>query len=212
MLVIFDCDGVLVDTEAASSEAIAGFFTRLRAPVSAEECRKLFQGMPMEDICRQMTERAGIANDPSLPKQVRSCVEHALADVSAPIPGVADLLEVLKTKGIPVCVGSSGSVRKMRMTLGNANLLSHFGDRLFSGQDVSRGKPAPDVFLAAAAAMGIACEEAVIIEDSVVGVRAGVASGARVLGYAGDPHVDADALAAAGAEVFYRMEEVPGLI
>ena len=208
-LVIFDCDGVLVDTEGPSSQAIAEFFTRWGAPVTAEECRRLFQGKPMEAICAEMAERAGMAPDPELPQKVRAEVEYALRDLAAPIPGVGELLEVLASNGIPVSVGSSGSVRKMRMTLGNAGLLAFFGDRLFSGQDVGRGKPAPDVFLAAAAASGHRCEDAAIIEDSIVGVRAAVASGARVFGYAEDPHADANALAQEGAEVISSMAIVP---
>ena len=208
-LVIFDCDGVLVDTEGPSSAAIAAFFTQMGVAVSAEECRRLFQGKPMEAICAEMAERAGMEPDPELPQKVRAEVVHALQDLSAPIPGVGDLLEVLASKDIPVCVGSSGSVPKMRLTLGNAGLLPFFEDRLFSGQDVGRGKPAPDVFLAAAAAMGHSCSDAVILEDSVVGVRAGVASGARVLGYAGDPFADAAALESEGAEVVFDMAMVP---
>lgn len=211
-LVIFDCDGVLVDTEGPSSEAIAAFFTDLGAPVSAEECRRLFHGKPMELICAEMAERAGVPADPALPAQVRAAVEETLSELSAPIPGVADLLELLAARGTPVCVGSSGSVRKMRMTLGNADLLKYFGDRLFSGQDEKRSKPHPDVFLAAAAAVGIRCEDAVIIEDSTVGVRAAVASGARVLGYVGDPHADAAAVEALGAEPFSDMGLVPQML
>ncbi len=86
-LVIIDCDGVLVDTEHASSIAIARFFTELELTLTAEECRRLFQGKSMEDVCAEMAERAGIANDPALPQRVRGAIEFALKDLSAPIAG-----------------------------------------------------------------------------------------------------------------------------
>ncbi|MDA7949223.1 MAG: HAD family phosphatase [Hyphomicrobiaceae bacterium] len=211
-LVIFDCDGVLVDTEAIANDLMARVFTDYGVPLSAQECRKRFQGMSIEDVCRDVARLANRPYDPSFPGNIRSEVEGILANGVEPIPGAVELVQSVARSNIPYCVASSGSVRKMRLTLGSVGLLPLLEDCLFSAQDIGRGKPHPDIFLTAAAAMKHRCEDAVIIEDSVNGVIAGVASGARVLGYTGDPFTDADALQGAGAEVFHHMREVPALI
>ena len=208
-LVIFDCDGVLVDTEAAANARMAEIFTDLGHTMTAEECRTLFQGRTMEGVCETFANLAGRAFDPGLPALLRAEVEKVLAVTTEPIPGAIDLVHRIYHEGLPVCVASSGSVPKMHITLGRTGLLYLLKDVLFSAQDIGRGKPHPDVFLAAAKAMGFRCEDAVIIEDSVSGVLAGVAAGARVIGYAGDPFTDADKLAEAGAEVVIDLAEVP---
>ena len=211
-LVIFDCDGVLVDTEAIANNRMAELFTDYGFAISGSDCRKRFQGKLMEDVCRQVAELAGKSYDPSFPKMIRDTVAETLANGVEPIPGVIDLVHKIVESGIPYCVASSGSVSKMHLTLGHVGLLPFMKGRLFSAQDVARGKPHPDVFIAAAGAMNLSCTNAVILEDSVSGVQAGVASGARVLGYAGDPFTDGSALADAGAEIFHHMDEVPDLI
>ena len=211
-LVIFDCDGVLVDTEAVANARMAELFSAMGLAVNGTECRRLFQGKTMEDVCAEVDALLGRPVDPEFPSHVRREVEITLQAGVDPVPGVVDLVGRVIGSGIPHCVASAGSVSKMHLTLGHVGLLPVMRDRLFSAQDVGRGKPHPDVFLAAAAAMGVACGEAVIIEDSVTGVMAGVASGARVLGYAGDPFTDANMLEDAGAEVFFDMADVDALI
>lgn len=211
-LVIFDCDGVLVDSEALANERMAVLFTGWGLPITGPECRRRFQGMMMEDVCRDFAALTGRPHDPALPDIVRAEVEAVLAESIEPVPGAVALVGRLIAEAVPICVASSGTVAKMRLTLGAVGLLPQLGDRLFSAQDVALGKPHPDVFLAAAAAMGFRCEDAVVIEDSPTGVRAAVASGARVLGYAGDPFTDAAALVGHGAEVIRRMDQVPALI
>ncbi len=211
-LVIFDCDGVLVDTEAAANEQIAKVFSTLGSKMTGNEARRLFQGMTMEDVCRSFAEQNGIPHDPELPNLVRQKVEHAMSSGIKAIPGVVDLVHRIAEEGIPICVASSGSINKMHKTLGQIDLLERLKNFLFSAQDVGRGKPYPDVFLHSAEKMGVACEDAVIIEDSLGGVHAGIASGARVLGYCGDPFTNAESLENAGAHLFFHMNEVPALI
>jgi HAD superfamily hydrolase (TIGR01509 family) len=210
--VIFDCDGVLVDSEAIANDRMAKLFSEFGHPMTGQECRKLFQGKTMEDVCRQVAKLANRPYNPSFPGLAREKVEEALADGVEPVPGAIELVHSVIANNIPYCVASSGSVRKMHLTLGGIGLLPLMEKRLFSAQDVGRGKPHPDVFIAAATAMKHQCEDAVILEDSVSGVQAGVACGARVLGYAGDPFTDAAALSDAGAEVFHHMSEVKALI
>ncbi len=211
-LVIFDCDGVLVDTEAIANERLSAFLTELGLPLSRDECRRQFQGKMIEDVCRHVADLLGRPFDPSMPAHVRRTIEDAVAVDVKPVPGVIDLVHRVAASGASFCVASSGSIPKMHSTLGPVGLLPLMRDVLFSAQDTGRGKPHPDIFLTAAAAMGHRCEDAVVIEDSLSGVQAGVAAGARVLGYAGDPFTDAGALSDAGAEIVHRMEDVHDLI
>lgn len=207
-LVIFDCDGVLVDTEATANEHLAIFLSELGLDLTRDECRQQFQGKMIEDVCRHVAVLLDQPFDPSLPPRVRRTIENAVAIDVKPVPGVVDLVHRVAASDIAFCVASSGSIPKMHSTLGPVGLLPLMKDVLFSAQDIGRGKPHPDIFLTAAAAMGHRCEDAVVIEDSLSGVQAGVAAGARVLGYAGDPFTDAAALRSAGAEIVHRMADV----
>ncbi len=211
-LVIFDCDGVLVDTEAAANARMADIFTDLGHAMTADECRALFQGRTMEGVCETFADLAGLGYDSNLPALMRAEVEKVLAVTTEPVPGAIDLVHRIRHAGLPMCVASSGSVPKMHITLGRIGLLPLLKEVPFSAQDIGRGKPYPDVFLAAAKAIGHRCEDAVIIEDSVSGVMAGIAAGARVIGYAGDPFTNADKLAEVGAEIIHDMAEVPARI
>ena len=211
-LIIFDCDGVLVDTESHANDRMAEIFSAMGVAMSGTQCRALFQGRTMEDVCVQFAQMAGIAADPALPGHIRSEVEIALSSGVQPVPGVSELMAFLDDRAIPFCVGSSGSISKMHVTLGQSGLLDRLRDVLFSAQDVGRGKPHPDVFLHAAKVMGSSCDKAVIIEDSISGVQAGIAAGARVLGYCGDPFTNPDDLKAAGAEIIHTMDAVPALL
>ena len=211
-LVIFDCDGVLVDTETIGNDRTAEFLSARGSTWTGAECRKLFQGKTLEDVCLHYTTMNNFPHDPDLPHELRQVIEAAMTSGIEAIPGAVDLVAKITQAGIPLCVASSGSVAKMHKTLGQIGLLDRLRDVLFSAQDVGRGKPHPDVFLAAADAMGHRCEDSVIIEDSVSGVVAGIASGARVLGYCGDLFTDNDALKDAGAELIEHMDEVPSLI
>ena len=211
-LIIFDCDGVLVDTESHANDRMAEIFSAMGVAMSGTQCRALFQGRTMEDVCIRFAEMAGIAADPALPGHIRCEVEIALSSGVQPVPGVSDLMAFLDDRAIPFCVGSSGSISKMHITLGQSGLLDRLRDVLFSAQDVGRGKPHPDVFLHAAKVMGCSCDKAVIIEDSISGVQAGIAAGARVLGYCGDPFTNPDDLKAAGAEIIHTMDAVPALL
>jgi HAD superfamily hydrolase (TIGR01509 family) len=134
-----------------------------------------------------------------------------LAEGTPLVPGVLDLLDALDAAGIPYAVGSNGSDRKMQVTLGqHPGLLDRFRDRLFSGQTLGAPKPAPDLYLHAARALGQPPAACAVIEDSPTGVRAAAAAGIRCFGYA--PHGDGAALAAEGATVFQSMADLPRLL
>ena len=211
-LVIFDCDGVLVDTEKLSNDRMAKVLTEYGVPMTGHESRMRFQGKSIEDVCREAARMAGQPYEPTFPEFVRNEIEDVLRRGVEPVPGAVPLVKSIANSGTPYCVASSGSIQKMHLTLGAVGLLPILKEYLFSAQDVERGKPHPDIFIAAANAMKCSVGDAVIIEDSVTGVIAGVASGARVLGFAGDPFTDATALSDAGAEVFHHMDDVAALI
>lgn len=211
-LVIFDCDGVLVDTERQTNANMAAMVSELGHPMTGSDCQRQFMGRTLEDVQRLVEERTGRTLPADWPEQVRARdLESFRAGVSA-IPGVAAVLDHLDAVGVPCCVGSSGKYEKMRTTLGSAGLLQRLEGRLFSAQDCDRGKPAPDVFLLAARSMNHAPETCVVIEDSLPGVRAAVAAGMRVFAFVEDPACDRAAMTEAGAVLFEAMADLPDLL
>ena len=206
-LVIFDCDGVLVDSERITNTVFAQMLAELGLERSLEEMYRDFVGRSMA-ACMQRVERL-LGRPP--PADFRARLEarsfEALRRELRPVEGIGAALDALD---VPCCVASSGGHDKMRLTLGVTGLLARFDGRLFSATEVARGKPWPDVFLHAAARMGADPSRTAVVEDSPAGVRAGVAAGMTVFGYAG--MMDADALRAAGAVTFRRMEALPELL
>ncbi len=211
-LVIFDCDGVLVDTEQISNECMAEHFKQYGLIIDGAESRRRFQGGTLEQVAEEVARLTGKNYVPAMAVKLRTAVEARVSKDVKAIEGVVDLIRLLSDQQMPICVASSGSISKMHVTLGQVGLLDLLRDFLFSAQDAGRSKPHPDIFIRAARTMGFSCANSVIIEDSLTGVKAGVASGARVLGYTGDPFANADELSNAGAVVFNHMDEVPRLI
>ena len=211
-LVIYDCDGVLVDTEVIANQQIAAVMTELGAPMSGHQCREMFQGSTLEDVARRGAEIAGVEPDEALTDLFRQRIVSGLDGNVKPVSGAVELVHKVHAAGLAYCVASSGSVAKMNNTLGQVGLLDILGDVLLSAQDVGRGKPFPDVFLAALEIMDKMPDEAVIIEDSLSGVKAGVDAGIRVVAYCGDPFTNAENLENAGAEIAQSMDDVANLI
>ena len=207
-LLIFDCDGVLVDTEAVANRYLSQVLTAAGHAVSYEDCRRRFVGRTIESIQQEVEAESGIDLGATWPDTLREGTERAFEAGIDAIPGVEAAIHALRQARLPYCVASSGRFSKMRLSLGKAGLLHLVEDVLFSAELVPRGKPAPDLFLHAAAAMGAAPAEAIVVEDTVAGVTAGVAAGMRVLAYTADPHTDAAALQTAGGEPFDRMEDL----
>jgi HAD superfamily hydrolase (TIGR01509 family) len=207
-LVIFDCDGVVVDSERIVHEVFGEFIRSLGADLDAARMNELFLGRRLND-CLVIVE--GITGRPTPPdalERYRDRRDRVLLERIQPIAGVREVLETLT---VPYCIASSGDHAKMRTTLGATGLLPLFEGRLYSATEVARGKPAPDVFLLAAQRMGAAPARTAVIEDSVNGVLAGCAAGMTVFGFAG--LVPAFDLAAAGAaRTFTRMRELPALL
>jgi HAD superfamily hydrolase (TIGR01509 family) len=207
-LVIFDCDGVVVDSERIVHQVFGDFIRSLGADLDVARMNELFLGRRLADCLAIVEGITGRAPPPDALGRYRAERDRVLRERVQPVEGIRDVLEALT---VPYCIASSGDHAKMRTTLGTTGLLSLFEGRLYSGTEVARGKPAPDVFLFAAERMGVPPERVAVIEDSVNGVRAGCAAGMTVFGFAG--LVSAADLAAAGAErTFSAMRELPPLL
>lgn len=211
-LVIFDCDGVLVDTEAVANRFLVRILAEHGYAVTYEESRRRFVGRTIEAVQDMVEREAGFLLGHDWPTRVRIGVEREFRKGVRPIPGAKAAIMALRERDVPYCVASSGRFSKMRISLGKAGLLPFVEEVLFSAEQVREGKPAPDLFLHAAAAMGMDPDSAVVIEDSVPGVEAGVAAGMRVLGYAGDSFARHEDMERAGAELFHDMEALPELV
>jgi len=198
-LVIFDCDGVLVDTEVIASRVLADVLNAAGFPVLEHEM-SAFVGMSGPAAYEVLAERFGRPIPEDVRVQVRAGFRAEIVCGLTPIPGVVELLDTLS---VPSCIGSNSSHAHLQMTLGAAGLAERFTGRVFSAADVAKPKPHPDLFQHAARRMRIDTARCVVIEDSVHGVAAGKAAGMRVVGFTGGGHCaqDHDAtLRAAGAD------------
>lgn len=211
-LVVFDCDGVLVDTEPVANRLLVSLLAEEGFHLSYEECRRLFVGRTMQAVQDHVEAALQRQLGADWPTYVRDRTLAAFAEGIEPVAGAGEVLRGLKARGLPFCVASSGRFEKMRFTLGATGLLPLVEDVLFSAEEVAHGKPAPDLFLHAAARMGHEPCNCLVIEDSVPGVQAAVAAGMDVIGYAGDPHADGEALKKEGAHVIFDMSALMDLI
>ena len=209
-LVIFDCDGVLVDSEAIANRIMAEHITATGIPIAYEDCRARFVGGTLQRVMDTVEQWLGKPLPPGWKDDFEARRNEAFRRELKAVAGVEEVLQRLARVGTEICVASSGTIEKMELTLGLTGLKRYFGERLFSASMVAHGKPEPDIFLYAAEQMGYLPETCVVVEDSPTGVTAAVAAGMRVLAYAAD--TDAEILRAAGAHPFAEMAELPGLL
>lgn len=208
-LVIFDSDGVLVDSEAIALDVLAAAARAEGADFAAGEALSLFRGLKIADCVLEIERRAGRPVRSSFVDDVRADTAAAFETGLRPIEGVHAALAAIT---VPVCVASNGPMAKLHQTLGLTGLLERFQGRVFSAYDVGSWKPEPGLFLHAAATLGAAPARCVVVEDSAAGVAAAMAAGMRVLGYGGAGRESQVELHAAGAEVFTTMRELPALL
>ncbi|MFF2517767.1 HAD family hydrolase [Streptomyces sp. NPDC058086] len=183
-LVIFDNDGVLVDSEPISNTILAAYLTELGHPTSYEESIRDYMGSAMHRIHELVLERSGQRLPEEFDDVFHGRVFAAFERELQPVPGAVQLLEKLAADEVPYCVASSGSHERIRVGHRKTGLDRWFDEgRVFSSQDVGRGKPAPDLFLHAAERMGVAPHRCVVVEDSPLGVRAANAAGMDVYGF-----------------------------
>jgi HAD superfamily hydrolase (TIGR01509 family) len=184
-LVIFDNDGVLVDSERIANRVLAEYLTELGHPTTLEESVRDYMGSSVARIHEVVRERTGASLPGEFDATLHARTFSAFREELLPVPGVAGVLDKLDAERVPYCVASSGTHERIRVSLRKTGLYGRFGeDRIFSAEDVGRGKPAPDLFLHAAAATGVAPGRCAVVEDSPLGLRAGVAAGMDVYGYA----------------------------
>ncbi|MGY3617926.1 HAD family hydrolase [Bradyrhizobium sp. USDA 10063] len=207
-LVIFDCDGVLVDSEVLSCQCLSEVLRDCGIELSKDDALNLFLGRSTAAVLHYYREDRRLVPETFLAKlkvRVRERFEHSLQ----PIAGISSLVSRLQT---PFCVASSSDLDRVSLSLALTGLAAHFGDRLYTAQMVARGKPAPDLFLYAAAQMQAAPARTLVIEDSVSGVAAAKAAGMTVWGFVGGSHYHSrdghGILYDAGADrVFCRMTD-----
>ncbi|HKQ60642.1 MAG TPA: HAD family hydrolase [Candidatus Polarisedimenticolaceae bacterium] len=206
-LVVFDCDGVLVDSEPVANRILAEALRALGLPASyADVCRD-FLGLSLPQCLAIIERRLGRPAPADFLERLQQRTYAAFRRELQPVPGVVEALERIE---LPVCVASSGEPEKIRLALGLTGLLPRFEGRIFSALEVARGKPAPDLFLHAARSLGAQPAACVVVEDSVPGVLGARRAGMAALGYAGS--ADPASLVAAGARVFHEMRELPELL
>jgi HAD superfamily hydrolase (TIGR01509 family) len=183
-LVIFDNDGVLVDSEPISNRLLAAYLTELGHPTSYEESIRDYMGSAMHRIHELVLQRTGQRLPESFDDVFHARVFAAFEQELVAVAGASGVLEKLAADGVPYCVASSGSHERIRVGHRTTGLDRWFDEgRIFSSQDVGRGKPAPDLFLYAAERMGVSPERCVVVEDSPLGVQAAVAAGIDVYGF-----------------------------
>jgi HAD superfamily hydrolase (TIGR01509 family) len=207
-LVIFDCDGVLVDSERLAVRVEAELLAELGWPLSQAEIIERFMGRTTEYMDEAIEAQLGGRLPSDWKDQFHRRYREAFAAELVPVDGVLDALDQI---AVPTCVASSGSHDKLRFTLGHTGLYGRFEGRIFSGYEVANGKPAPDLFLHAAARMGAEPARCAVVEDTLFGVQAARAAGMRVFGYAGGLS-SPDRLAGEGTVVFEDMRELPRLL
>jgi HAD superfamily hydrolase (TIGR01509 family) len=209
-LVIFDNDGVLVDSEPISNRLLAAYLTELGHPTSYEDSIRDYMGSAMHRIHDLVRERTGERLPAEFDDVFHGRVFDAFERELKPVAGVVDVLGKLAAEQVPYCVASSGSHERIRVGHRTTGLDRWFDEsRIFSSQDVGKGKPAPDLFLYAAERMGVAPERCVVVEDSPLGVRAAVAAGMDVYGFTA---MTPAAKLAGASQLFSDMGELSGLL
>jgi HAD superfamily hydrolase (TIGR01509 family) len=211
-LVIFDCDGVLVDSEVISNEVLARMLTREGLPTTLAEARRACQGLLLTDVRDRAQVKLGRPFPPDWVAEYEHERDEAFRRELTPVAGAAEAVQRIKAAGLKVCVASQGQLAKTRLTLGLTGLRDLFPPyALFSAYDVPRPKPDPALFRHAAATMNARPLACVVVEDTPSGVMAAVAAGMRAVGYAADS--DERALRNAGAQtIIQSLDTLPELL
>lgn len=212
-LLIFDCDGVLVDSEVLAHDTLREMMASLGRPMTMDEAVREFAGGSLADTIATVERLLGRPLPADVGRHFGQLLLDRFRHELKPMPGVRDAILALPHRR---CVASSSSPERLRLSLEVTGLAPLFGEHVFSAVQVARGKPAPDLYLLAASTLGEPPERCIVIEDTTRGVAAGHAAGARVVGFAGAGHATpalADDLRLAGAEVVITaMGELPAVV
>ena len=212
-LIIFDCDGVLIDSEIVAARLEAEAITALGLPMSAETICARFAGTTTKEVWQTLERELGRPLPPGFFEAHLAHVREVFARELEPIPGARAAVEGLE---VACCVASSTRMPALLANLSTCGLADLFDGRVFSASQVKRAKPAPDVFMFAASQMGADPADCLVIEDSVAGVTAARRAGMTVAGFVGGSHVtaghDMRLQAAGAAEIFSRLADLPGIV
>jgi len=208
-LAIFDCDGVLVDSEPIANRIMVEMLNEAGFPLTLEQSMRDLVGLSLASCWKLLEARFGRPVPADFEQRLQTATFAAFSRELKPVPGIEAALDELGAAGIALCVASSGAPEKIRHSLTTVRLIDRFAGRLFSATQVARGKPHPDLFLHAAAALGVEPGRAVVIEDAVPGVVGAVAAGMRAIAYAGAAHANRAGLVAAGGELLDQMSDLP---
>jgi HAD superfamily hydrolase (TIGR01509 family) len=208
-LVIFDCDGVLIDSEPIANVVFSERLATVGIDMTPGEVMRTFVGRSRDTCIAMAGEMRGGKLPAGFGAKWDEAFYEALEREVKPIDGVPELLRSLP---IPYCVASNGEPGHMERGLRAAGLMPFVEGRLFSAAEVARPKPAPDVYLHAAKTMGFAPAHCAVVEDTPTGVKSGIAAGMTVFGFVGGPQSDAETLRALGATPFARMSRLPALL
>ena len=212
-LLIFDCDGVLVDSELLANEALAELMSALGHPMTTQQALHIFSGRRLRDVLESaealmsfpMPANRGAAAGQQLFERFRRELQ--------PVKGVREALDMLP---YPRCVASSSARERLDLSIEVTGLKGLFGDNVFSSDQVEHGKPAPDLYLFAARSFGVIPANCIVIEDSTLGIQAAVSAGMKTIGFAGASHATvelAQQLKVAGADiVIAAMSDLPGAV
>lgn len=203
---IFDCDGVLVDSERVTCAVMAAALSEVGLAKTTDECMRDYIGMWWPEVVALVEAELGGELPPGFTEEYRRRQTEALATQCEAVPGAVAALDRVEAAGAATCVASNGPHAKMEVTLGSCGLADRFARRIFSAADVDRGKPAPDLFLYAAAALGHDPAACAVVEDSALGIAAARAAGMAAFGFG------PAASRAAGATGFDSMLQLPALL
>ncbi len=209
-LVIFDCDGVLVDTETINNEVISQLLNEAGLEMPPEEVARRTTGLAYSEMWEMFEDEVPGSLPVDIEEQQLTLESERFRKELLPIPGAVETVRCLGAAGNPMCVASNGTREKMVVTLEVTGLAGYFGDKFFGVNQVAHGKPAPDIYLLAAQKMGVLPSRCVVIEDSYPGAQAGLAAGMTVLGYC--PNKDIWGLEGLGIQTFSDMNVLPELL
>ncbi|HEU4661785.1 MAG TPA: HAD family hydrolase [Pseudolabrys sp.] len=212
-LLIFDCDGVLVDSERLSHAELAQLMTQLGRPMTTEQAIEIFAGQRLQDVMRT----AEVLLSKPIPADLaEEAGRRLLARFRRELKPLVGVREAIETLPLARCVASSSTLERLRISMEVTGLADLFDDRLFSADQVEHGKPAPDLFLLAARSFGVSPADCIVIEDSALGIRAARAAGMKAIGFVGASHATTQLgrqLKAAGADVVIEsMSELPACV
>jgi HAD superfamily hydrolase (TIGR01509 family) len=209
-LLIFDCDGVLVDSELIAHGVLAELMTELGRPMTSRQAVEIFAGQRLGDVLSSAEALLSAPIPPDLGAQAGDRLLTRFRNELKPITGIREAIAAMPYRR---CVASSSSLARIKLSLEVTGLAPLFGNALFSADEVANGKPAPDLFLLAAHTLDVRPHDCLVIEDSMLGIRAALAAGMKAIGFAGASHATArlaEQLAAAGADIVIRaMSELP---